>query len=118
MMRPFGARTLAIMQALRDNPRKPPRVISAILQEQGVDASAEYVGKIKYKMKRRGRKRMKAVAAGATETATEAGTAIAPAVANDAVSVALLCKAKKLAAEFSSIKEAKAVIAALAQLLD
>ena len=36
----------------------------------------------------------------------------------DAVSLGLLQKAKKLAAQFSSIKEAKAAIDALAQLMD
>jgi hypothetical protein len=109
MARAPGAKTLAIQKALRENPRKSPSEISALLKEQGFDASAAYVGKIKYKMTRKGKKRRKAAA-----PAPEA----APAVAKDAVSVALLCKAKKLAAELGGIKEAKAAIAALAQLLD
>ncbi len=41
-----------------------------------------------------------------------------PVVAKDAVSVGLLVKAKKLAAQFGSIEEAKAALNALAQLLD
>ena len=109
MARAPGAKTLAIQKALRENPRKSPSEISALLKEQGFDASAAYVGKIKYKMTRKGKKRRKAAA-----PAPEAG----PVVAKDAVSVALLCKAKKLAAQLGGIKEAKAALAALAQLLD
>jgi hypothetical protein len=110
MARPAGPKTLAIQKALSDNPRKSPSEISAMLKEQGFDASPAYVGKIKYKMTRKGKKRRKTAAA----PAPEAG----PVVAKDAVSVALLCKAKKLVAQFSSIKEAKAAIAALAQIMD
>jgi hypothetical protein len=39
-------------------------------------------------------------------------------VPKDAVSVGLLVKAKKLAAQFDSIEEAKAALNALAQVLD
>ena len=46
--------------------------------------------------------------------APEAG----PAVPKDAVSLGLLQKAKKLAAQFGSIKEAKLAIDALSQLMD
>ena len=109
MARPAGPKTLAIQKALSDNPRKSPAEISALLKEQGFDASPAYVGKIKYKMTRKGKKRRKAAA-----PAPEAG----PAVPKDAVSVGLLVKAKKLAAQFSSIKEAKAAIDALSQLMD
>ncbi|MCY2993400.1 MAG: hypothetical protein NTY19_36815 [Planctomycetota bacterium] len=49
--------------------------------------------------------------------ATEAAAA-APALPKDAISVALLQKAKKLASQFGSIKEAKQAIDALAQLMD
>ncbi len=44
--------------------------------------------------------------------------AAAPTLPKDAVSLALLQKAKKLASQFGSIKEAKAAIDALAQILD
>ena len=110
MSRAPGPKTLAIRKALSDNPGKPLTEVSALLKKQGFDASAAYIGNIKYKMKRKGKKRRKAAAA----PAPEAG----PVVAKDAVSVALLCKAKKLAAQLGGIKEAKAAIAALAQLLD
>jgi hypothetical protein len=39
-------------------------------------------------------------------------------VPKDAVSMGLLVKAKKLVAQFSSVKEAKDAIAALSQLMD
>jgi len=110
MSRAPGAKTLAIRQALSDNPGKPLKEISAMLKDQGFDASAAYISKIKSKMHGKRKKRKKAAAAAAPEAA--------PAVAKDAVSVALLCKAKKLAAELGGIKEAKAALAALAQLLD
>ena len=44
--------------------------------------------------------------------------AAGPVVPKDAVSLGLLQKAKKLAAQFTSIKEAKAAMDALAQILD
>jgi len=109
MSRAPGAKTLAIRQALTDNPGKPLKEVSAMLKEQGFDASAAYISKIKSKMQGKRKKRKKA--------ATPALDA-APAVAKDTVSVSLLCKAKKLAAELGGIKEAKAALAALAQLLD
>ena len=111
MSRAPGAKTLAIRQALSDNPGKPLKEVSAKLKEQGFDASAAYISKIKSRMQGKGKKRKKAAA-----PAPEA--AAAPAMPKDAVSLGLLQKAKKLAAQFSSIKEAKAAIDALAQLMD
>lgn len=108
MARRPGVKTQAVREALGDNPRKSPKELSEMLREQGVEASAAYISKIKSRMK--GKKRKKTAAA----PAAEAG----PVVAKDAVSVALLCKAKKLAAELGGIKEAKAALAALAQLMD
>ena len=59
------------------------------------------------KAKKKGRK---AAAAPAPETA--------PAVPKDAVSIGLLCKAKKLVQELGGVKEARTALNALAQLLD
>ena len=50
--------------------------------------------------------------------APAAAAEVAPAIPKDAVSMGLLVKAKKLVAQFSSIKQAKEAIAALSQLLD
>jgi hypothetical protein len=109
MSRAPGAKTLAVRQALSDNPGTPLKDVSAMLKEQGFDASAAYISKIKSRMQGKRKKRKKAAA-----PALEA----APAVTKDAVSVGLLRKAKKLAAQLGGIKEAKAAIDALAQILD
>jgi hypothetical protein len=108
MPRTPGAKTLAIRQALSDNPGKPLKEVSAMLKEQGIDASAAYISKIKSKMQGKRKKRKKA----------PAPEALAPAVPKDAVSIGLLQKAKKLAAQLGGVKEAKAAIDALAQLMD
>jgi hypothetical protein len=59
----------------------------------------------------KGKKKAKAAPAPAPESA-------APVVPKDAVSIGFLKKAKQLASQFGSIKEAKAAIDALAQILD
>ena len=110
MSRPPGAKTLAVRKALSNNPGKPLKEVSAMLKEQGFDASAAYISKIKSRMQGKRKKRKKAAAARAPEAA--------PVLPKDAVSVGLLVKAKKLAAQFSSIKEAKEALAALSQLMD
>ena len=110
MSRTPGPKTVAIRKALSDNPGKPLKEISAMLKEEGFDASSTYISKIKSRMQGKRMKRKKAAA--------PAPEAAAPALPKDAVSLGLLQKAKKLAAQFSSIKEAKAAIDALAQLLD
>ena len=104
---PHGAKTAAIKQALIANPTKSPTEIAEMVTEQGFETTANYVSGVKAKF---GGKK-KAAPAPATKAA-------APALPKDAVSLALLQKAKKLAAQFGSIKEAKAAIDALAQILD
>lgn len=106
MARTAGVKTQTVRQALQEHPRKSPKQLSEMLLEQGVEASAAYISKIKSRMK--GKKRKKAA------PAPEAG----PAMPKDAVSMAVLCKAKKLAQALGGIKEAKAAMAALAQLMD
>jgi hypothetical protein len=109
MSRPPGAKTVAVRKALSNNPGKPLKEVSAVLKEQGFDASTAYISKIKSRMQGKRKKRTKAAA--------PAPEVVAPAVPKDAVSIGLLQKAKKLAAQFSNIKEAKAAMDALAQLL-
>ena len=104
-----GAKTAAVKDALKANPKKGPKEIADLLQAQGLDVTPGYVSTIKTNMK--GKKKAKAAAAPAPEAA-------APAVPKDAVSLGLLQKAKKLAAQLGGIKEAKAAIDALAQILD
>ena len=102
-------KTEAIKAALKANPKSTPKEISEMLKAQGVDASPGYVSTIKTNLK--GKKKAKKAAPAPTP---EAG----PVVPKDAGSVGLLVKAKKLAAQFSSIEEAKNALNALAQLLD
>ena len=103
-----GAKTAAIRAALKANPTKTVKEIAELLKEQGFETTANYVGGVKAAMK--AKKRKKAAAA----PVAEAG----PVVPKDAVSVGLLVKAKKLVQELGGVKEAKAALNALAQLLD
>ena len=106
---PRGAKTAAIKAALKANPKKGPTEIAEVLKAEGWDVKAQQISVVKSAMKAKKRKKV-APPAAAPE--------VAPAVPKDAVSVGLLVKAKKLAAQFSSIKEAKDALAALSQLLD
>ena len=110
MSRAPGAKTLAVRQALSENPGKPLKEISAMLKEQGFDASTAYISKIKSRIPGKRKKRKK--------TAVPVPDAVAPVAPKDAVSLGLLQKAKKLAAQLGGVKEAKAAIDALAQLMD
>lgn len=107
---PRGAKTAAIKQALIANPKKSPKEIAELLKEQGFITTANYVGGVKSGMKAKKKGRKAAAAAPAPETA--------PAVPKDAVSIGLLCKAKKLVQELGGVKEARTALNALAQLLD
>jgi hypothetical protein len=106
---PRGTKTAAIKAALKANPKKGPKDIAELLKAEGWDVKAQQVSVVKSYMK--GKKKAK-------KAAPAAALEAAPVVPKDAVSVGLLVKAKKLAAQFSSIKEAKAALAALSQLMD
>ena len=103
-----------VRQAWRAHPRMEPKEITALLQAQGLELTSAYVSGIKFQMyqKKKGKKPAKDAAP------AMAAQAVAPAVPKDAVSLGLLQKAKKLAAQFGSIQEAKQAIDALAQLMD
>jgi hypothetical protein len=107
-----GTKTAAIKAALKANPTKTNKELSELLKADGWDAKATYISVVKSNMKGK-KKKAKAKSAPAPAEA-----AAAPAVPKDAVSVALLQKAKKLAAQLGGIKEAKAAMDALAQILD
>ncbi|MCY2991646.1 MAG: hypothetical protein NTY19_27800 [Planctomycetota bacterium] len=103
-----------VRQAWRAHPRMEPKEITALLQAQGLDVTSAYVSGIKFQMnQKKGKKQTKAAAAPPV-VAQKA----APALPKDAVSLGLLQKAKKLAAQFGSLKEAKQAIDALSQLMD
>ncbi len=103
-----GTKTAAIKAALKANPKKGPTEIAELLKADGWDVKPQNISVVKSAMKKGKKKKAAPVAA------PEAG----PVVPKDAVSLGLLQKAKKLAAQLGSIKEAKAAIDALAQLLD
>ena len=106
-----GERSKAIKKALKANKDKSPKEIAEIVTASGITTLAWQVSNVKSILG--SKKKMKA-----TPAAAPAAEAVAPALPKDAISVALLQKAKKLAAQFGSIKEAKQAIDALAQLMD
>ena len=106
---PKITKTQAVRNALKANRTLPPKEIAALLQAEGWDVKARYVSVVKSNMGADKRKK-KSVAA----PVPEAG----PVVPQDAVSLGLLQKAKELAAQLGGIKQAKAAIDALVQILD
>ena len=113
-----GAKTAAIKLILIANPTKSPKAIAALVKEQGFETTAKYIGAMKAKMKLK--KKGKAGAAAPAPVAAPAApaSAAAPAAPKDAVSLGLLQKAKKLAAQLGGVKAAQAAIDALSQLID
>jgi hypothetical protein len=107
---PRGAKTAVVKEAVKAHRRKSPKEIAELLKAQGVEVTAAYVSNIKFQLGIKGKQKAKAAA--------PAPEAAAPVVPKDAVSLGLLQKAKKLAAQFSNIQEAKAAMDALAQILD
>ncbi len=105
-----GSKTAAVKAALKVHPTKGPKEIAELLQAEGWDIKAQLVSVVKSALKAK-KKKAKAAPAPAAEAAV-------PVVAKDAVSIGLLQKAKKLAAQLGGIKEAKAAIDALAQIMD
>ena len=103
-------RSKAIKKALKTHKDKSPKEIAELLTASGITTLAWQVSNIKSILANKGK--AKAAPAPAAETVA------APALPKDAISVALLQKAKKLASQFGSVKEAKAAIDALAQILD
>ena len=109
---PRGSKTAAIKAALRANPEKLPKELAELMNAEGWDVTAQRISVVKsaLKAKKKAKKGKKAAPTPEPEAAPE--------VPKDAVSVGLLVKAKKLAAQFGSIEEAKNALNALAQLLD
>ena len=107
---PRGAKTAAIKAALKSHKNASPKEIAELLTAQGTETTAAQVSNVKFLLSRK--KRAKAAPAPAPKSVA------APAIPKDAVSISLLQKAKKLAARFGSIKEAKAAMDAWAQLMD
>jgi len=104
---PRGSKTAAIKAALKANRDKLPKEIAELMNAEGWDVTAQRISVVKSALKA---KKKKAASAPEPEAAPE--------VPKDAVSVGLLVKAKKLVKELGGVKEAKAALNALAQLLD
>ena len=104
-----GAKTAAIKAALKTHKDKSPKEIAELLTASGLPTTAGQVSNVKSLLA--SKRKAKAAAPAAEEAA-------GPVVAKDAVSVALLVKAKKLVQELGGVKEAKIALNALAQLMD
>jgi hypothetical protein len=105
-----GEKTKAIKAALKAHKDKSPKEIAEIVTAAGIPTTAGQVSNVKSILA--SKRKTKAKAAPAAEEAA------GPVVAKDAVSVALLVKAKKLVQELGGVKEAKIALNALAQLMD
>lgn len=105
-----GAKTAAIRAALKANPEKLPKELAELMNAEGWDVTAQRISVVKSALKAK-KKTKKAAAPTPEPEAT-------PEIPKDAVSVGLLVKAKKLVKELGGVKEAKAALNALAQLLD
>jgi hypothetical protein len=104
-----GAKTAAIKAALKSHKDKTPKEIAELVTASGITTTAGQVSNVKSLLA--AKKKAKAAPAPAPEAA-------APVVAKDAVSIGLLQKAKKLAAQLGGIREAKQALDALSQLMD
>jgi len=103
-----GAKTAAIKQALKTHKNNSPKEIAELLTASGLPTTAGQVSNIKSLLAKKRK----------TKAAPAAEEAAGPVVAKDAVSVALLVKAKKLVQELGGVKEARTALNALAQLMD
>ena len=104
-----GAKTAAIRTALKTHKDNSPKEIAELLTASGIPTTAGQVSNVKSLLA--SKRKAKAAAPAAEEAA-------GPVVAKDAVSVALLVKAKKLVRELGGVASAKQALNALAQLMD
>jgi len=104
-----GAKTAAIKTALKTHKDNSPKEIAELLTALGLPTTAGQVSNVKSLLA--SKRKAKAAAPAAEEAA-------GPVVAKDAVSVALLVKAKKLVQELGGVASAKQALNALAQLMD
>jgi hypothetical protein len=105
-----GEKTKAIKAALKAHKDKLPKEIAELLTASGMPTTAGQVSNVKSILA--AKKKAKAAPAPAVEEAA------GPVVPKDAVSVAVLVKAKRLVQELGGVANAKQALNALAQLLD
>ena len=115
---PKKIKTAVIIAALQAHPDKMPKELAELLQAEGWDINAQRISVVKSKLKDRNKRKTRRKPT--TKTApVKAPAAAAKAVkADDAISFDSLKKAKQMAEQLGGIKQAKAAIAALAELVD
>ena len=116
--KPTISKTAAIAAALQAHPDKMPKELAEIMKAEGWDINAQRISVVKSKLK--DRSKQKARRKPKTKAApAEAPAAVAPAAkAEDGISFDSLKKAKQMAEQLGGIQQAKAAIAALAELVD
>jgi hypothetical protein len=107
---PKITKTQAIRNAVKANPKMQTKDIAAMLQAEGWDIKGNLVSVVRSNMGKGKRKKKAAAVAPAAEAA--------PPLPKDAVSVALLQKAKKMVKNLGGVKAAKQAIDALSKLMD
>ncbi len=122
--KPQGSKTAAIRAALDAHPDKMPKELAEVMKAEGWDILPQSISVVKSKLKAKPKRKARPKAAASTAAASTAAAPTAekavstPPKAADAVSFDSLKKAKDLAAQLGGIKEAKAAVAALSELLD
>ena len=116
--KPTISKTAAIAAALQAHPDKMPKELAEIMKAEGWDINAQRISVVKSKLKDRSKQKARrkpttkaAPAEAAAATATVAKT-------EDGISFDSLKKAKQMAEQLGGIQQAKAAIAALAELVD
>ncbi len=107
---PKKSKNAVIIAALQAHPDKMPKELAQLLQAEGWDINAQRISTIKSKLK-------------AEQKAPTVATTVAPKKAptpkaEEGISFDSLKKAKQMAEQLGGIKQAKAAIAALAELVD
>ncbi len=117
---PKKSKTAAIAAALQAHPDKMPKELAEIMKGEGWDIKPQTISVVKSKLKDRSKR--KARRKPTTEAAPVEAPAVAPVsattMAEDGISFDSLKKAKQMAEQLGGIQQAKAAIAALAELVD
>jgi hypothetical protein len=118
--KPLGSKTAAIKAALAAHPDKMPKELAQVMQADGWDITPQSISVVKSKLKTKPKRKARSKAAPTASTAAPTTEAVVskPPKAADTISFDSLKKAKDLAAQLGGIKEAKAAVAALSELLD
>ncbi len=115
---PKMSKTAVIIAALQAHPDKMPKELAKLLQAEGWDIKAQRISVVKSKLK--DRNKQKARRKPRTKTAPVEAPAVAATApkSEEGISFDSLKKAKQMAEQLGGIQQAKAAIAALAELVD